>query len=315
MAWKLLRLVNFSLPKLKYCQIRHISSVRPLNKATDLTLRWLDRSHWCGRINEENIGEKVRLTGWVQYIRVESTFILLRDWSGVVQLIIPADQSGNDTREKLKDVGVESSIKTVGTVRKRPEKDFNPKMETGMIEIHVESIEFTNQANKKLPFIPSRSTNAANELLRLKHRSLDLRSPNMQYHLRLRSEVEMKICNFLWNHGFVKIGTPTLFRRTPGGAREFIVPTRQKDRFYSLVQSPQQFKQMLMVGGHDKYFQIASCYRDEGAKPDRQPEFTQIDIEMAWCDRKSIQNCIEEMLQYCWPKVDENVSLENKRYS
>ena len=314
MIWKLLHLITVTIPKGKTCKYRYLSTYRSFSNSTnDPLLRWTCRSHWCGKLGENNVGEKVTITGWVQYIRLDTKFVLLRDSTGVVQLIMPEDETGRDTREKLKDVGPESSIKAIGTVRLRPDGQSNPAMETGKVEIDVETIEFTNSSIKKLPFLPSRATNEGNEQLRMKYRSLDLRRPTLQNNLRLRSEVTMKIRQFLSTYGFVDIETPTLFRRTPGGAREFIVPTRHKGKFYSLVQSPQQFKQILMVGGIDKYFQIARCYRDEGAKPDRQPEFTQVDIEMAWTDRRSIQNCIEELLQNCWPNTNLDSNSREKK--
>ena len=205
-------------------------------------------------------------------------------------------------------IGPESSINATGKVVGRPTGQSNPNMDTGSIEIELESVDFVNPAIKSLPFLPSRDTNEGKEPLRMKYRSLDLRRQNLQNNLRVRSKVIMDMRKFLCDHGFVDIETPTLFRRTPGGAREFIVPTRLRGRFYSLVQSPQQFKQMLMVGGFDKYFQVARCYRDEGSKPNRQPEFTQLDIEMAWCDRQGIQQCIEELLLNVLPNIVDSKS-------
>ena len=269
----------------------------------DPSIKWTCRSHWCGKLREHNVGEHVRLTGWIQFLRLDNKFVLIRDATGVVQLTIPEKGDiGRRAREQLKDASPESSVKAIGTVRLRPEGQSNPSMVTGMVEVDIEAIETINSAIKHLPFLPSRVTNEGKEPLRMKYRSLDLRRQDLQNNLRLRSKVVMKMRQFLCDHDFIDIETPTLFRRTPGGAREFIVPTRHIGKFYSLVQSPQQFKQMLMVGGFDKYFQIARCYRDEGAKPDRQPEFTQVDVEIAWTDRRSVQDCIEKLLRNCWPE-------------
>ena len=298
-----IRITNLSKLQSKYIKNVFISRHRFLNdSASDLSLKWISRTHWCGKLRECNVGEQVQLTGWIQFNRLQKKFVLIRDATGVVQLIIPEGNAGRIARERLNEATVESSIKAIGTVQLRPEGDSNPALQTGNVEVEVEEIEFVNPAITSLPFLPSRVTNEGKEPLRMKYRSLDLRRQDLQNNLRMRSNVVMKMRQFLCNHGFVDIETPTLFRRTPGGAREFIVPTRQKGKFYSLVQSPQQFKQMLMVGGFDKYFQIARCYRDEGSKPNRQPEFTQVDLEMAWSDRRSVQECIEEMLMYCWPE-------------
>ncbi|XP_006496821.1 aspartate--tRNA ligase, mitochondrial isoform X2 [Mus musculus] len=173
-------------------------------------------------------------------------------------------------------------------------------MPTGEIEIKVKTAELLN-ACKKLPF-EIKDFVKKTEALRLQYRYLDLRSFQMQYNLRLRSQMVMKMREYLCNlHGFVDIETPTLFKRTPGGAKEFLVPSREPGKFYSLPQSPQQFKQLLMVGGLDRYFQVARCYRDEGSRPDRQPEFTQIDIEMSFVEQTGIQRLVEGLLQYSWP--------------
>ncbi|EHA99738.1 Aspartyl-tRNA synthetase, mitochondrial [Heterocephalus glaber] len=195
---------------------------------------------------------------------------------------------------------LESVVRISGAVISRPPGQENPKMPTGEIEIKVKTAELLNSC-KKLPF-EIKDFVKKTEALRLQYRYLDLRSVQMQYNLRLRSQMVMKMREYLCNlHGFVDVETPTLFKRTPGGAREFLVPSREPGKFYSLPQSPQQFKQLLMVGGLDRYFQVARCYRDEGSRPDRQPEFTQIDIEMSFVDQTGIQSLIEGLLQYSWP--------------
>merc|ERR1719175_259970 len=188
-----------------------------------------------------------------------------------------------------------------GTVKRRPEGQENLKMESGHIEVELDSIVETNEADPNLPFQQSQFVQAK-EGLRLQYRYLDLRRPELQYNLAIRSALTMKMREFLTSKKFLDIETPTLFRRTPGGAKEFVVPTRLENKFYSLVQSPQQFKQPLMVAGLDRYFQIARCYRDEGGKPDRQPEFTQLDIEMSFADREDVLRMTDGLLDRIWPE-------------
>lgn len=189
----------------------------------------------------------------------------------------------------------------------RPVGMRNESMQTGHIEVLMKSFVVLNESMKNLP-MEIRTFNRAKENLRLEYRYLDLRFSDMQKNLRTRSKVLMKMREYLVNHcGFVEVETPTLFRRTPGGAQEFVVPSRKAGKFYSLVQSPQQFKQLLMVGAIDRYFQIARCYRDEATRPDRQPEFTQLDIELSFTDRESIMSLVEGILVNCWP--DSNGTL------
>ncbi|XP_054320790.1 aspartate--tRNA ligase, mitochondrial isoform X2 [Pongo pygmaeus] len=257
------------------------------------------RTNTCGELRSSHLGQEVTLCGWIQYRR-QNTFLVLRDFDGLVQVIIPQDESAASVKKILCDAPVESVVQVSGTVISRPAGQENPKMPTGEIEIKVKTAELLN-ACKKLPF-EIKDFVKKTEALRLQYRYLDLRSFQMQYNLRLRSQMVMKMREYLCNlHGFVDIETPTLFKRTPGGAKEFLVPSREPGKFYSLPQSPQQFKQLLMVGGLDRYFQVARCYRDEGSRPDRQPEFTQIDIEMSFVDQTGIQSLIEGLLQYSWP--------------
>ena len=174
-------------------------------------------------------------------------------------------------------------------------------MESGQIEVELTEVVETSSASSNLPFQQSKHV-AAKEALRMQYRYLDLRNPDLQRNLITRSTITMKMREFLISKCFLDIETPTLFRRTPGGAKEFVVPTRLKGKFYSLVQSPQQFKQLLMVGGLDRYFQVARCYRDEGGKPDRQPEFTQLDMEMSFAGREDVVGVVEDLLASCWPE-------------
>ncbi|XP_041848529.1 aspartate--tRNA ligase, mitochondrial [Melanotaenia boesemani] len=282
--------------------VRHLSCSdtlhRPASASTGLSSLSF-RSHTCGELRSDHVGEKVTLCGWVQYIRHE-LFVIVRDFSGLTQVLIPQEESANHLKQVLCDVKVESVIKVTGTVRKRPAGQENKKMPTGEIEVLAEDVDVFNVC-QKLPFEMKEFVKKS-ESLRMQYRYLDLRSSQMQRNLRLRSQLVMKMREYLCNvHGFVDVETPTLFKRTPGGAKEFVVPSREPGLFYSLPQSPQQFKQLLMVGGVDRYFQIARCYRDEGSKPDRQPEFTQVDIEMSFVDQAGIMSLVEGLLQYSWP--------------
>ncbi|XP_035527406.1 aspartate--tRNA ligase, mitochondrial [Morone saxatilis] len=257
------------------------------------------RSHTCGELRAHHVGERVTLCGWVQYLR-QDMFVILRDFSGLIQVLIPQEESAGHLKSVLFDLTVESVIKVTGTVRQRPAGQENKGMPTGEIEIVAESVEVFNVC-RTLPF-EIKDFVKKSESLRMQYRYLDLRSSQMQKNLRLRSQLVMKMREYLCNvHGFVDVETPTLFKRTPGGAKEFVVPSREPGRFYSLPQSPQQFKQLLMVAGIDRYFQMARCYRDEGSRPDRQPEFTQVDIEMSFVDQAGIMSLVEGLLQYSWP--------------
>ncbi|KAB1260833.1 Aspartate--tRNA ligase; mitochondrial [Camelus dromedarius] len=263
------------------------------------------RTNTCGELRSSHLGQEVTLCGWIQYRR-QNIFLVLRDFNGLVQVVIPQDESAASVKKILCEAPVESVVQVSGIVISRPPGQENPvshletKMPTGEIEIKVKTAKLLNSC-KKLPF-EIKDFLKKTEALRLQYRYLDLRSSQMQYNLRLRSQMVMKMREYLCNlHGFVDVETPTLFKRTPGGAKEFVIPSREPGKFYSLPQSPQQFKQLLMVGGLDRYFQVARCYRDEGSRPDRQPEFTQIDIEMSFVDQTGIQSLIEGLVQYSWP--------------
>lgn len=269
------------------------------------------RTHNCGELRSTHIGERVTLCGWVQYKR-HDLFIILRDFGGLTQVLIPQDKSLAHLKQTLCDIEVESVIKVNGTVLQRPPGQDNKNMPTGQIEVLAENIEIYN-ISKTLPF-EIKDFVKKSESLRMQYRYLDLRSSQMQKNLRLRSELVMKMREYLCNmHGFVDVETPTLFKRTPGGAKEFIVPSREPGRFYSLPQSPQQFKQLLMVAGVDRYFQIARCFRDEGSKPDRQPEFTQVDIEMSFVDQSGIIALVEGLLHHSWPNEKGPIEIPFKK--
>jgi len=250
------------------------------------------RSHTCGELGLSQVGNQVTLAGWVQTRRMDQ-FLVLRDRTGVCQVKFPP-------ASKINDLPNESVIILKGVVKKRPEGQENSKMSTGSIEVELTEVIEAIRANSNLPVQQSKHV-AAKEPLRMQYRYLDLRNASIQQNLIFRSQITMKMRQFLTGKGFLDIETPTLFRRTPGGAKEFVVPTRSKGEFYSLVQSPQQFKQLLMVGGMDRYFQVARCYRDEGGKPDRQPEFTQLDIEMSFAGREDVIKVVEDLLSDCLP--------------
>lgn len=260
----------------------------------------LSRTHYCGELNSSFEGQNVSLCGWVQKTRFNS-FLILRDVKGIVQIVFDKhfleNQGNKNLIEKLNE---ESVLCIKGIVRRRPEGQENAKMKTGSIEVICDSLEVLNECCSKLPFEIS-DFNRPNELVRLKYRYLDLRFSQLKENLILRSNFVQKARQFLNEKNFIDIETPTLFRRTPGGAREFIVPTNKPGQFYCLTQSPQQFKQLLMVAGFERYYQVARCYRDETFKPDRQPEFTQIDIEMSFVTDEDIISLIENLIYYCWP--------------
>lgn len=252
------------------------------------------RSHTCGELRAQHDGIKVTLCGWVQFSRL-SKFLLLRDSYGLTQCV------ASDSITKLSDIPLETIVKIEGIVALRPTDMVNHDMATGQIEVIIDKLEVQNTVDK-LPF-NLRDYQKPKEQLRLLHRYVDLRFPEMQHNLRLRSKMVHSMRRFLIEeHGFVEVETPTLFCRTPGGAREFVVPTHHAGLFYSLVQSPQQFKQMLMSGGIDRYFQIARCYRDETTRPDRQLEFTQLDIELSFTNMDGVLSMIEELLYHTFTK-------------
>ncbi|BET00447.1 Hypothetical protein NTJ_13263 [Nesidiocoris tenuis] len=252
------------------------------------------RSHTCGELRADDVGRRVLLCGWVQYVRMNS-FITLRDAYGSTQII------ANNHKELLSNLPLESVLMVEGKVIRRPEGQTNKNMETGEVEIAATDVQVLNPACDNPPF-SIRNHNKANETLRMKHRYLDLRFPEMQRNLRLRSRLFADMRRFLVDRrDFVEVETPTLFRKTPGGAQEFVVPTQKAGMFFSLVQSPQQLKQLLMVGGIDRYFQIARCYRDETSRPDRQPEFTQLDIELSFTDSEGVIKLVEDLLSASLP--------------
>jgi len=264
----------------------------------------MKRTHHCNEIRDEHVGQAITLNGWVHSNRDLGgvLFIDIRDREGRTQAVFdPSDLPAKlfETASKLHS---ESVISVTGKVRVRPDGTKNEKIDTGLVEVVAEQLEVLNHADV-LPFSIDDPEVAAkvNEELRLKHRYLDLRRPEMIHNMRLRSRVATATRVFMEDQGFLEIETPTLFKSTPEGAREFLVPSRlHPGHFYALPQSPQQYKQILMVAGVEKYFQLARCYRDEDLRADRQPEFTQIDIEMSFIDREDIYALIEGLLARVW---------------
>ena len=264
----------------------------------------MKRTHHCNELRAEHAGQTVTLAGWVHSRRDLGgvLFIDLRDREGRTQTVFdPADLTREvfDSATKLHS---ESVIELTGRVRVRPAGTENTKIPTGQIEVLVKELIVLNHA-EVLPFPVDdpEVANKVNEELRLQYRYLDLRRPEMIRNLRLRSKVAVATRTFMDEQGFLEVETPTLFKSTPEGAREFLVPNRRDPgTFYALPQSPQQFKQILMVGGIERYFQLARCYRDEDLRADRQPEFTQVDIEMSFIDREDIYALIEGLLKRVW---------------
>ena len=264
----------------------------------------MKRTHHCNEIRDEHVGQAVTLNGWVHSNRDLGgvLFIDIRDREGRTQAVFDPSDLPAELFETASKLHSESVISVTGKVRVRPDGTKNEKIDTGLVEIMAEQLEVLNHADV-LPFSIDDPEVAAkvNEELRLKHRYLDLRRPEMIHNMRLRSRVATATRVFMEDQGFLEIETPTLFKSTPEGAREFLVPSRlHPGHFYALPQSPQQYKQILMVAGVEKYFQLARCYRDEDLRADRQPEFTQIDIEMSFIDREDIYALIEGLLARVW---------------
>ena len=266
------------------------------------------RTHTCGELNIEKVGEKVTLSGWVQKGRDLGgmTFVDLRDRFGVTQLAFNEEVNA-DLLKAARKLGREFVIQAVGKVVERSSK--NAKIPTGEIEIQVEELKVLNSC-KTPPFTIEDDTDGGEEL-RMKYRYLDIRRKPVRDKLLLRNRVNLEVRNYLSELGFVDIETPFLIKSTPEGARDFVVPSRMHGgEFYALPQSPQTFKQLLMVGGMDKYFQIVKCFRDEDLRADRQPEFTQIDCEMAFVEQEDILNTFEGMVIHLIKKV-RNIEIDS----
>ena len=246
----------------------------------------------------QKIGEEVVIKGWVNVRRDMGKIIFLdmRDKTGIVQVVLVPGELSDRGKEMMQSLRAEDCLAITGVVNKRGEKQINPNMATGQVEVLAKDIEVYNHAETP-PFEVDQDTSSVSEELRLKYRYLDLRTERMSKNLQMRAKVISSFRRYLDAQGFLEIETPTLVKGTPEGAREFLVPSRQHaGKFYVLPQSPQQFKQLLMVAGMEKYYQIARCYRDEDARGDRQPEFTQLDLEMSFVEREDILAVLEGMM-------------------
>ena len=259
------------------------------------------RTHYCGQVNAGHLKQTVTLCGWVHRRRDHGgvIFIDLRDREGLAQVVCDPDRK--DTFAKAEALRNEFVLKVTGTVRNRPQGTINPNLASGEIEVLAQDIEILNPSLTP-PF--QLDDEFLSETVRLTHRVLDLRRPQMQKNLRLRHRTTMAVRNYLDKAGFIDVETPVLYKSTPEGAREFLVPSRvHAGQFYALPQSPQLFKQMLMIAGYDRYYQITKCFRDEDMRADRQPEFTQIDIETSFLDETEIRAIMEDMMRTVFREV------------
>ena len=264
----------------------------------------MKRTHHCNELRPSHIGQTVTLSGWVHSRRDLGglIFIDIRDREGRTQTVFDPSDLTKELFDQAAALRSECVVSITGKVRQRPAGTNNAKIPTGEVEVGVVALEVLNMA-EVLPFPVDDPEIASkvNEELRLQYRYLDLRRPEMARNLKIRSKVAIAIRSFMDDQGFLEVETPTLFKSTPEGAREFLVPNRREPgTFYALPQSPQQFKQILMVAGIEKYFQLARCYRDEDLRADRQPEFTQVDIEMSFIDREDIYALIEGLVKRVW---------------
>ena len=264
----------------------------------------MKRTHHCGELRATNEGQEVVLCGWVSHRRDHGglIFIDLRDRSGLVQLVFAEDKIGADQFPKAESLRSEFVVAVRGKVSLRDKETINPNMETGEIEIYAEELRILNKALTP-PFYIQDGIDV-DENVRLKYRYLDLRRPEMQKNIMLRHRVTKLMRDYFDEHGFLEIETPMLTKSTPEGARDYLVPSRvNPGKFYALPQSPQIFKQLLMVAGYEKYFQIVRCFRDEDLRADRQPEFTQLDIEMSFVDQDYILNLMEGLVSGLFEKT------------
>ncbi|USF30017.1 Aspartate--tRNA ligase [Clostridium sp. MD294] len=275
----------------------------------------LKRSHMCTEVNEKMIGENVTVMGWVQRRRDfgQLLFITLRDRTGIVQIVVDGNTAEKTLFEKAETVRSEFVLAVKGKVSARTEQNINENMKTGKIEIIAEEFRILSESDT-LPFQIEDSITVKDDL-RLKHRYLDLRRPSQLKNIMLRHKVVQVIHSFLDEEGFLEIETPILGKSTPEGARDYLVPSRvHTGNFYGLPQSPQLYKQLLMVSGMDRYYQIAKCFRDEDLRADRQPEFTQVDMELSFVDENDIIDINERMMQKVFKELlDVEIKLPLQR--
>lgn len=270
------------------------------------------RTHTCGELREQNIGEKVILNGWVDRRRDLGglIFIWLRDRYGITQVVFEPDIN-KDAYELAKKLRSEFVISVEGKVRKRPDDAVNKEMETGVVDVLADKLIILNESETP-PFAIKDETDAFEDL-RLKYRYLDLRRPALQKVLLLRHKMYQLVRKYFDENSFVEVETPVLMKSTPEGARDYLVPSRiHKGKFYALPQSPQQYKQLLMVSGFDRYFQIVKCFRDEDLRADRQPEFTQIDVEMSFITRKEIFKVVNGLMKLLFKEIW-NIKLDLRK--
>ena len=263
----------------------------------------IKRSHTCGELTKKNIGETVSLCGWISKRRDHGglSFVDLRDRYGKTQIVFN-EELHSDVFNKAKKLGLEDVIGIEGVVVERPKEAINKDMVTGEIDIEVSDIDIFNEADA-MPFDVN-DRNSANEDHRLKYRFLDLRTKELQENMFVRHKAAFAVRDHMSKNGFIEVETPVLMKSTPEGARDFLVPSRlHQGRFYALPQSPQTYKQLLMVSGFDKYFQIVKCFRDEDFRADRQPEFTQIDIEMSFVDQDDIINMATGLTRHVFKEI------------
>lgn len=278
------------------------------------SMKGLKRSHRCGELSAANVGQTVTVMGWVQKQRNKGgiIFVDLRDRSGLLQIIFEESDCGGENFAKAEKFRSEFVVAVVGTVEKRAGA-VNENLATGDIEIRAKETRILSEADT--PPFPIEADSKTKEELRLKYRYLDLRRPDLQSKLILRSKIAAAIRSFLTNEGFLEIETPMLTKSTPEGARDYLVPSRvHPGNFYALPQSPQLFKQLLMCAGYDRYFQLAKCFRDEDLRADRQPEFTQVDMELSFVDVDDVIEVNERLLKYvCKEAIGLDVELPIKR--
>ena len=259
-------------------------------------LNGLKRTHMCGELTVEDVGKSVVVMGWVQRRRDHGglVFIDLRDRTGIVQVVFSSNTS-SEAFEKVQSVRSEYVLAIEGKVVKRTPENINPKIATGEIEIYADSLKILSKS--ETPPFPIEDKSNVSEAIRLKYRYLDLRRPSMQKNLMTRFKITQVVRDFLNRNGFIEVETPLLIKSTPEGARDYLVPSRiYPGKFYALPQSPQLLKQLLMISGFDRYYQIAKCLRDEDLRADRQPEFTQIDIEMSFVEEEDVLEINEKMI-------------------
>ena len=268
------------------------------------------KTHTCNEISLEDVGKKVRIAGWVETIRDLGglVFLDIRDMYGITQVVTSGEAKEVDFASHIP---IESTVTVYGTVKKRDEETINPKLKTGLVEIKIEEIKILGKRTKNLPF-EINTNQEIREDLRLQYRYLDLRNERLQKNLKLRAEVLQFLRNQMQEQGFLEVQTPILTSSSPEGARDYLVPSRlHSGKFYALPQAPQQFKQLLMVSGIDKYFQIAPCFRDEDARADRAPgEFYQLDMEMSFATQEDVFQVMEPVMYNTFKKFSDKKIAE-----